>query len=86
MAATLAGMLHGIENQLDPGNATTAAVDGRDENLPLNMTKALATTVTSEALSNTMGSEFVELYCRHRSAETAAFENHISPREYDWYL
>jgi glutamine synthetase len=86
MAATLAGMLHGIENKLDPGDATTAAVDGRDENLPLDMSKALATTISSEALINTMGSEFVELYCRHRSAETAAFENYISSREYDWYL
>jgi len=86
MAATLAGMLHGIENKLDPGDATTATVDGRDKNLPLNMSQALATTVSSEALSNTMGREFVELYCRHRSAETAAFENYISPREYDWYL
>jgi len=86
MAATLAGMLHGIENKLDPGDATTAAVTGRDENLPLNMSKALATTISSEALINTMGRAFIELYCRHRSAETAAFENYISSREYDWYL
>ena len=33
-----------------------------------------------------MGEEFIELYCQHRAAETAAFENHISSREYDWYL
>jgi len=86
MAATLAGMLHGIESKLDPGKATTASVEGRDENLPLNISQALAATISSDALINTMGSEFVDLYCRHRSAETAAFENHISPREYDWYL
>jgi glutamine synthetase len=86
MAATLAGMLHGIENKIDPGDATTAAVTGRDENLPLNMSKALATTFSNAALINTMGSDLVELYCRHRSAETAAFENYINPREYDWYL
>ncbi len=86
MAATLTGMLHGIENQLDPGEATTAAVEGRDEHLPLNMSRALQATITSDAMINTLGSQFVELYCRHRSAETAAFENHINPREYDWYL
>jgi glutamine synthetase len=86
MAATLAGMLHGIENKHDPGEATIAAVDGRDENLPLNMSKALATTISSAALMDTLGSEFVELYCKHRNAEAAAFENYISPREYDWYL
>lgn len=33
-----------------------------------------------------MGHEFIDLYCRHRAAETLAFENHISAREYDWYL
>ena len=86
MAATLAGMLHGIENKLDPGKATIASVEGRDKNLPLNISRALAATISSDALINTMGSEFVELYCRHRSAETAAFENLISPREYDWDL
>ena len=86
MAATLAGMLHGMNSKLNPGEATTAAVDGRDENLPLNMSKALATTISNQALINTMGHEFVDLYCRHRSAETAAFKNYISSREYDWYL
>ena len=86
MAATLAGMLHGIENQLDPGAPTTEAVTGRDENLPLDMTRALAATFDSEALNNIMGRFFIELYCRHRSAEAAAFQNFISSREYDWYL
>ena len=79
-------MLHGIENKLDPGAATTDAVTGRDEALPLDMTRALAATLASKPLKKTMGSDFVELYCRHRSAETAAFENFINPREYDWYM
>jgi len=86
MAATLAGMLHGIENDLDPGAPTMDAVTGRDENLPLDLTRALATTSDSEALKNVMGRFFIELYCRHRSAEAAAFQNFINPREYDWYL
>ena len=86
MAVTLAGMLHGIDNEIDPGAATTEAVEGRDENLPLKMTDALAATRSSAALKATMGEEFIELYCQHRTAETAAFENHISSREYDWYL
>jgi glutamine synthetase len=86
MAATLAGMLHGIENKLDPGKATTAAVTGRDEELPLDLTRALAATESSEAFKRTMGREFVEFYCQHRNAEAIAFGNYISSREYDWYL
>ncbi len=86
MAATLAGMLHGIDNEIDPGAATTEAVEGRDESLPLKMSAALAATRSSAALKATLGEQFIELYSQHRAAETAAFENHISSREYDWYL
>ena len=86
MAVTLAGMLHGIDNELDPGPATAEAVTGRDENLPLNMADALAATRNSDALAGILGAEFIDLYCRHRAAEIAAFDNYISAREYDWYL
>ncbi len=86
MAVTLAGMLHGIEQKIEPGEPTVEAVAGRDENLPLNLADALAATRASDALAKTMGKEFVELYCLHRAAETAAFGNYISAREYDWYL
>jgi glutamine synthetase len=86
MAVTLAGMLHGIKNKLDPGEATEQAVVGRDENLPLDMRTALASTLDNKALGDIMGREFIELFCRHRAAEMTEFENHINAREYDWYL
>ncbi len=86
MAVTLAAMLHGIDGKLDPGPATTEAVTGRDENLPLNLADALAATRASKVLADGLGAEFIDLYCHHRAAETAAFENYISAREYDWYL
>jgi len=86
MAVTLAGILHGINNSLDPGKPSQQAVNGRDENLPLSLLPALNATSDSQALIDIMGSEFIELYCRHREAEAIAFSNHISPREYDWYL
>ena len=86
MAVTLAAMLHGIAQKIDPAAPTTDAVEGRDESLPLNLADALAATRASEALAKTMGADFVELYCLHRTAETAAFNNYISAREYDWYL
>jgi glutamine synthetase len=86
MAVTLAGMLRGIDEKLDPGPATTEAVTGRDEKLPLNLADALAATRASRVLVDSLGAEFVDLYCRHRAAELAAFENYIGAREYDWYL
>jgi len=86
MAATLAGMLYGIDRQLDPGEPTEQAVPGRDDNLPLDMRKALDCTLENDALADIMGSQFVEFYCQHRAAEATKFENHIAAREYDWYL
>jgi glutamine synthetase len=86
MAVTLAGMLHGMNNKLDPGDATEQSVYGRDETLPLDIRTALASTLESTALGDIMGRDFIDLYCRHRSAETTDFENHINSREYDWYL
>lgn len=86
MAITLAAILHGMQHKLDPGKAYDQAVNGRDENLPLNLPAAVGATIGSEALINLLGRDFVELYCRHRESETFAFEQFISAREYDWYL
>ena len=86
MAVTLAGMLHGIINKLDPGEAIDQVAAGRDENLPLDIHSALATTLSSAALGDVMGQDFIELYCQQRSNETRLFENHINARELDWYL
>ena len=86
MAVTLAGMLHGMNHKLDPGAPCEQSVEGRDENLPLSLASALATTIGSEALIEILGQEFIELYCQHRELETESFAQFISPREYDWYL
>lgn len=86
MAATLAGMYHGMVNKIDPGKPSTAAINEPDASIPLNMRDALAVTLKSDGLINTMGREFIELYCLHRESEMAAFENYIGAREYDWYL
>ncbi len=86
MAITLAGMLHGIQHKLDPGKPYDQAVNGRDANLPINLTAAIDATIGSEALINILGRNFVELYCKHRESETFAFEQYITAREYDWYL
>ena len=86
MAVSLAGMLHGIDKRIDPGAPTAESVEGRDENLPLRLADALAATAASDALKSILGTEFIDLYCVHRAAETAEFDNYISTREYDWYL
>jgi len=86
MATTLAGMWYGMEHKLDPGKAVDDSVEGKDKDLPLNLPSALNTTIGSQALIETLGRNFIELYCQHRVSETFLFDQSISSREYDWYL
>jgi glutamine synthetase len=86
MAITLAGMLHGMNNQLNPGEASDQAINDKDNNLPLNLDSALISTISSEPLISALGEEFIEIYCQHRKAEAFSFLQTVSPREYDWYL
>jgi len=86
MAITLAGMLHGMDNELDPGNPSDHAINDKDENLPLNLDTALISTMASKPLANALGQQFMDLYCQHRKAEAFAFLQTINSKEYDWYL
>lgn len=86
MAATLAAMLHGIEQQADPGEPSEEALDTVDEALPLSMDAAIERTCNGSILTNYLGEHFVEFYCSQREAEAAEFSHALSSREYDWYL
>lgn len=86
MAITLAGMLHGMNNQVDPGDASDQTINDEDKNLPLTLDSALISTLGSAPLMNSLGQEFVEIYCQNRKAEAFAFLQTINSREYDWYL
>ena len=72
MAASLAGILFGIEQQQDPGTPSTEAVEGRDQNLPLSLHQALNATADSQILRQLIGDDFIDLFCHHRQAETGA--------------
>jgi len=86
MAATLAGIWYGMEQKLDPGKPIDETIKEKEEGLPLDLVTALNTTNSSEALIGSLGKNFIELYCLQRKSETFAFDQFISPREYDWYL
>jgi glutamine synthetase len=86
MAATLAGIWYGMEQKLDPGKPIDGTIIEKEEGLPLDLVTALNSTNSSDALIGMLGKEFIELYCLQRKSETFAFEQFISPREYDWYL
>ncbi len=87
LATVLAGIHHGITNEIAPppafeGNAGFAF----DEGLPFRPRPALARLLESEVLAEYFGADYPGLYAACKSAELDAFETHIGAREYAWYL
>ena len=86
LAATLAGILSGLDTAKKPSAETVGAPEAADGTLPLTIRDAIDSTRSGEILSQYLGAEFIELFCNHREGELHDFERHISSRELDWYL
>jgi glutamine synthetase len=87
-SAVLAGMLHGIERELDPG----APVEGNGYaqesagELPLQWHMALESAARSPFLAEALGREFLELFLAVKRRESEKFGALVSDRDYEWYL
>jgi glutamine synthetase len=86
LAATLSGLLHGLDNPDNPGEETAGAPEKADGTLPLSIRTAIEATRSGDILNRYFGTDFIALYCNHREGELHEFERHISSRELDWYL
>ncbi|MDH3452034.1 MAG: glutamine synthetase family protein [Gammaproteobacteria bacterium] len=87
LASVLAGIHYGITEGRDCGAAATgnAGAEAHPE-LPMQLRPALERLRTSRILNDYLGATYLEAYCACKTRELDAFEQHISPREYDWYL
>ena len=86
LAATLAGMIHGIENALRPDEEAKGAPEMDGSSLPLSIRDAIAATRKGTLLGPYLNQNFVSLYCNHREGELHHLEDHVTSRELDWYL
>lgn len=87
LAVLLAGIHHGLSEEIDPGPVWPgSACEEVDEDLPFDLPAALARMRASEVLRAYLGDAYVELYCATKEAELASFLDDITPREYQWYL
>ncbi len=87
LAGLLAGLLHGIEQRLDPGPpADSNAGTSLDPEVPLRPFRALEKLRGSRVLRDALGADYVEAYVATKWAETEAFYDQIGPAEYAWYL
>jgi glutamine synthetase len=86
-AMVLGGMLHGIENRLDPGPvlAGNAYRDTRPT-IPLSWPEALAAFERSDFARQCLGERFASLYALTRRGEMQDFNSYVSPLEFSWYL
>jgi glutamine synthetase len=87
-ALVLAGMLHGIEHELDPGppvqgNGYAQAVPGE---LPTQWHAALERAAGSEFLRAALGAEFLEVFLAIKRQECEKFGALVTDRDYEWYL
>jgi glutamine synthetase len=87
LAALLAGIHHGLSEKLDPGPLWQgSACEEADADMPFDLPAALVRLRNSTVLGSYLGEDYVELYCATKEAELASFLDHITPREYQWYL
>jgi glutamine synthetase len=87
LAAVLAGIDHGLEHRLDPGEKTTGnAYEKVAPSLPRRWREALDAFETAEVLPGYLGSEYCRLYATVKRYELSKLEAAITPLEYDWYL
>ncbi len=87
VAALLAGLLHGLDNRIDPGPPTEGnAYDAAAPRLPRTWDAALDLFDGSAPLRRWLGDAFVDTYRTTKLAELAKFAQAVTPLEYAWYL
>lgn len=87
LAAILAGIFHGIENRIDPGEpAEGNASENMDDDIPFYVPSALKRMRNSAVLRDYFSDAYVDVYTEVKMREYEKFHSHISTLEYEWYL
>ena len=88
-ALVLAGVHKGITQKIEPGEPVSGNAY-RDPSeataLPTNWYEAALTFERSAFVGDYLGADFQQLFATTRRAELRAFDNQVTPLEYDWYL
>ncbi|ARN73076.1 glutamine synthetase family protein [Oceanicoccus sagamiensis] len=86
LAVILAGIIHGISNQLTAQPPINDNSQPPEPSLPNNWHSALALFQHSDFIKQQLGTDFHRAFCAVKQAEQAEFARAISPFEYDSYL
>ncbi len=84
IATFLAGILHGIEQQLIPPEPLTGnAYDQLPPSLPRYLPDALALFTDSPFIADYFGADFQRVYTLLKQQELDEYDRHVTPLEYD---
>jgi glutamine synthetase len=87
LAWVLAGMLHGLENRLEPPAVLTGnAYRQEGEPLPTNWAAAIDRFAASDFARAVLGEKFTHLFSVVKRAEMQEFNSHVTPLEIARYL
>ena len=88
MAGVLAGMLYGIDNEIEPPgpHQGNAARDPAVRPIPMSLEAAVAAFETSEVAKEYLGAEFVRVFAATRRWELEWFRNSVTDWEVRRYL
>ncbi|MDX1737051.1 MAG: glutamine synthetase, partial [Alphaproteobacteria bacterium] len=88
MAAVLAGIHHGLTEEVSPGPMETgdAYLNGGGKNLPRHWHKSLSFFRNGTILPKYLGAEYHDVYERNRRFECDNFYRIVQPIEFEWYM
>ena len=86
-AAILAGIHHGLTNQIDPGEPIEGnSYEQLEQSLPNNLRDALRELDDSEVMAKYIDPKYIDIFVACKESELEEFEHSISDLEYNWYL
>ncbi len=86
-AAILAGIHHGIKNQIDPGEAIVGnGYEQARETLPTDWLTALRTLEQSAWAKEALGEEFLRIFLAIKWEEFRQFVGEVGEQDWRWYL
>lgn len=86
LAAVLAGILHGLDNRIEPEPPQTPDSEPLPSTLPGHWPDAIRTFETSSYVAEMLGANFQRAYAAIKHQEQSEFERDISTLEYNTYL
>lgn len=88
LAAVLAGIHHGLENRIDPGEPVGRETDLSDANVsfPTRMELALALFREGRIIPDYLGTDFVRAFATQRAGESDLYHAQVPDLDYEWYL